>query len=253
MIKIIRTNINFLKTVYCSRMSYELMASFIVIAGIAYLLTRSVSRATGKLDAYARQHQRCTVLETIPYTISGKEVVFEIMDNSCESGMPHTTNTRTIRFPRSLWEQRDSDRFHQVLRHEMIHLFQRQSPTAWRVQYKRWGYTIQKDPPGGIPSNIVDRVRYNPDLADAPWAIYEDRYVTVACYKSVTNPQLRETEIVIWDLESDRQVDRMPDSWKWSGLHQAEHPHEIAAEMAADLANQSYIPEGFREFLKIQS
>jgi hypothetical protein len=193
------------------------------------------------------------------------------MDESCESGMPHTTNPTTIRFPQSLWKKRDSERFKQVLRHEMIHLLQRQFPTAWRVHYKRWGYTIQKDAPAGIPNGIVERVRYNPDIADAPWAIFEDRYVTVACYKSVTNPQLRETEIVIWDLELGKRVESMPESWPWgqssppaqqgekvvpavkkSEMHQAEHPHELSAEMGADLANQSYVPNGFKDFLNNQ-
>lgn len=233
-------------------MLYEIAASILLISIVSYLILKQVKPLTGQLDALARRNQFCTVLETIPYTISGKEVVFEIMDNSCESGMPHTTNPTTIRFPQSLWKQRDSDRFKQVLRHEMIHLLQRRSPTAWRVHYKRWGYTIQKDPPAGIPSSLVERVRYNPDIADAPWAIFEDRYVTVACYKSVTNPQLRETEIVIWDLELGKQVESMPDSWKWKGMHQAEHPHELSAEMGADLSNQVYVPDGFREFLKMQ-
>jgi len=252
-------------------MLYELAAiGFLGI--VVYLVFNRATPRSGTFDALARRNQFCNVLETIPYTISGKEVIFEIMDESCESGMPHTTNPTTIRFPHSLWKQRDSDRFKQVLRHEMIHLLQRRSPTAWRVQYKRWGYTIQKDAPAGIPRNIVERVRYNPDIADAPWAIFEDRYVTVACYKSVTNPQLRETEIVIWDLELGKQIEKMPESWPWgqsspsaqqrekvapavkkSGLHQAEHPHELSAEMGADLSNQSYVPEGFREFLKMQS
>jgi hypothetical protein len=233
-------------------MNIELIASIALAGIIVYILYKQTPpRQQGKLDALARKNQFCTVLETIPYTIMRREVVFEIMDNSCESGMPHTTNPTTIRFPKSLWDQRDSSLFKRVLRHEMIHLLQRKSPTAWRVHYKKWGYTIQKDPPAGIPSNVAERVRYNPDIADAPWAIYEDRYVTVACYKSITNPQLRDTEIVIWDLELGKQIEKMPDSWKWNGAHQAEHPHELSAEMGADLANQSYIPEGFVEFLKM--
>jgi hypothetical protein len=246
-------------------MHYEILASLLLISIVGYLVFKQTTPLTGRLDALARRNQFCNVLETIPYTISGKEVVFEIMDESCESGMPHTINPTTIRFPKSLWKQKDSERFKQVLRHEMIHLLQRRFPTAWRVHYKRWGYTIQKDAPAGIPGSIVERVRYNPDIADAPWAIFEDRYVTVACYKSVTNPQLRETEIVIWDLELGKRVESMPESWPWrqsspptqqgekvSGLHQAEHPHELSAEMGANLSNQVYVPEGFREFLKEQ-
>jgi hypothetical protein len=235
-------------------MNYELLVSVGLLGIILYIVVSqsSLPPTQGKLNAIARQHQFCTVLETIPYTIMGKEVIFEIMDNSCESGMPHTINSSTIRFPKSLWEQRDSDRFKQILRHEIIHLLQRQFPTAWRVEYKKWGYILQKNPPAGIPVSIADRVRFNPDLADATWAIYEDRYVTVACYKSVSNPQLRETEIVIWDLELGKQIETMPESWKWKGMHQAEHPHELSAEMGADLANQAYIPEGFVEFLRLQ-
>lgn len=252
-------------------MTYEIIATVLLIGIVSYLIFKQSTPLTGRLDALARRNQFCNVLETILYTISGKEVVFEIMDESCESGMPHTTDVQTIRFPQSLWKKRDSERFKQVLRHEMIHLLQRRSPTAWRVHYKRWGYTIQKDAPAGIPGSIVERVRYNPDIADAPWAIFEDRYVTVACYKSVTNPQLQETEIVIWDLELGKQMERMPESWPWgqssppaqqgekvvpavkkSKIHQAEHPHELSAEMGADLKNQSYVPEGFREFLTEQ-
>ena len=252
-------------------MTYEIIASFLLFGVVVYLIFKQAKPLTGKLDILARRNQFCKVLETIPYTISKKEVVFEIMDESCESGMPHTTDVKTIRLPESLWKLRDSDRFKQVLRHEMIHLLQRRSSTAWRVQYKKWGYTIQKDPPAGIPIDILECVRFNPDVADAPWAIFEDRYVTVACYKSITNPQLRETEIVIWDLKLGKRVESMPESWPWgqssplaqqgekvdpavkkSGSHQAEHPHELSAEMAADLEHQTYVPDGFREFLTEQ-
>jgi hypothetical protein len=231
-------------------MHYELILGTIFIGFILYVFLKQTIQASSRLDNLARQNQTCRVLQTIPYNVSGKNAIFEIVNDSCESGMPHTTDVDTIRFPDWLWKKRDSNEFHKVLRHELIHLLQRRSPTAWRIQYKRWGYSIQKDPPVGIPSHIVERVRYNPDLADAPWAIYEDRYVTVACYKSTTNPQLRDTEIVIWDLDLGKQIDQMPDSWKWKGMHQAEHPHEISAEMGADVDHAPYVPDGFVEFLK---
>jgi len=234
-------------------MQYELILGTVFIGFILYVFLKQTIQVSSRLDNLARQNQTCRVLQTIPYNVSGKNTIFEIVNDSCESGMPHTTDVDTIRFPDWLWKKRDSDEFHKVLRHELIHLLQRRSPTAWRVHYKRWGYTIQKDPPAGIPAEIVERVRYNPDVADAPWAIYKDRYVTVACYKSTTNPQLRETEIVIWDLELGKQIKEMPDEYPWKGLHQGEHPHEISAEMAADLKHASYVPDGFVEFLRSQS
>ena len=226
---------------------------FIGLCLLTYVIYHAPAlQSSGKLDQLARKGHFCNVLDTIPQTVAGKQLIFEIMSNTCEDGMPHTTNVETIRFPESLWKQRDTERFRKVLRHELIHLKQRQSPTSWRLLYKKWGYSILNNPPSGVPSSIVERVRYNPDIADAPWALWKDRYVSVACYKSTTQPKLRDTEIVIWDLQAGKQVETMPEDWPWNGLHQAEHPHEISAEMAADLEHASYVPTGFVEFLKMQ-
>ena len=169
----------------------------------------------------------CTVLQTIR---SGDARV-EIVDDRCKEGLPHTTGPDTIRMIQRVWEgpRRDA-----VLTHERVHLAQRRDGSAWADFYARgWGYVCQRRAPADIPADFVARLRPNPDTADAPWAIWRDRYVFFPAFTG--DGSLRGAEVIVWDLENHRQVG-IPETWKaefcGSGAcpHQYEHPHEISAE-----------------------
>ena len=95
-------------------MQYELILGTVLVGFLLYIFVKKTLQSSSRLDTLARQHQTCRVLQTVPYNISGKETIFEIMNDSCESGMPHTTNVDTIRFPDWLWKQHDSEQFHKA-------------------------------------------------------------------------------------------------------------------------------------------
>lgn len=176
----------------------------------------------------SKKRSDCTVLQTIALDDANVEIV----NADCKEGLPHTTDARTIRMTRKVW---DSPRRELVLRHERIHLLQKgRSAAEWRAFYKdTWGYECKRDPPSGIPAEFIARLRPNPDTADSPWAVWRDRWVFFPAFG--TSNSLRAAEVIVWDLENHRQVD-IPDNWRNAFCggggcpHQYEHPHEITAE-----------------------
>lgn len=168
----------------------------------------------------------------------GNGVRIELVPPTVQDGLPHTTGPHTIRMTQHDYM---SDRRDTILRHEYVHLAQKQDPQRWRAFYKQmWDYTLQTAPPAGIPQSYIARLRPNPDTDDAPWAIWRNRYIFFPVYRDATK-QLRDPIVHVWDLET-RQFVPIPDAWKraFCGTacpHQYEHPHEMAAEFLTHASN----------------
>jgi hypothetical protein len=170
----------------------------------------------------------------------GDGVRIELVPSTVQDGLPHTTGPYTIRMT-----SRDymSDRRDTILRHEYVHLSQKQNPQPWRAFYKdAWNYTLQTTPPADIPQSYIQRLRPNPDTDDAPWAVWRNRYVFFPVYRDATK-QLRDPIVHVWDMET-RQFVPIPDAWKrtFCGTgaacpHQYEHPHEMAAEFLTHVSD----------------
>jgi len=178
----------------------------------------------------------CTVIRRIP-TENG---VVEIIDNTCQEGLPHTTDSETIRMTEETWE---SMRQSEILIHERIHLDQKRWPNKWREFYKRlWDYDISNIPPPELPPSIVHQLRPNPDTNDAPWATWMGRYVFFPIYGH-GKKRLQSAPVRIWDIV-ERAFVEIPADWKTEFCdsqgcpHQYEHPHELAAELLT-LSSQS--------------
>ena len=190
-------------------------------------------------DAAARTGNHCGVLEVIKDT-ELENAVIELVDESCEDGLPHTVDADRIRMTNTVW---NGDRREDILRHERIHLLQRRDPLAWRQFYKeKWGYTdfTRTAPPGvgdGQHGGVV--VRSNPDTDDSPWACWGNRYWFVPVYRDLKNPKIRDTETRVWDARLGLWSDP-PREWvsffceEGRCPHQLEHPHEISAEVLSD-------------------
>lgn len=168
-------------------------------------------------------------------------VRIELVPSTVQDGLPHTTGPHTIRMTRHDYM---SDRRDTILRHEYVHLAQKQDPQRWRAFYKQtWDYTLQTTPPDGIHQSYIVRLRPNPDTDDAPWAVWRNRYVFFPVYRDATK-QLRDPIVHVWDLDT-RQVVPIPDAWKRAFCdnggaacpHQYEHPHEMAAEFLTHLSS----------------
>jgi hypothetical protein len=172
----------------------------------------------------------CAVLQTIHLP----DCKIEIVDDDCQEGLPHTTDSKTIRMIRSVW---DGPRRNAILDHERVHLSQKSMRDAWSDFYKSsWGYKCVSTPPSSIPADLITRLRPNPDTSDSPWAIWRDRWVFFPAFSA--DGTLRGAEILVWDLATKKLVPR-PILWEaeFCGTgtcpHQYEHPHEISAEWLA--------------------
>lgn len=184
------------------------------------------------LDAKARQHHSCRVLDSFADPEFPTSTI-EIVESSCEEGLPHTSDANTIRIPESVWNQ--GRRRDNVMRHERVHLLQRRNPAAWLDFYKTWGYTLHTTLPRGFPNAAV---RGNPDT-DPPFACWLGRYWFVPLYKDMINPRLADAEVRVWDTEAKTWVEP-PAAWNAQFCqgqcpHQWEHPAEIAAEYWTDI------------------
>lgn len=180
-------------------------------------------------------NDRCVVLKryTLPYA------TVEIVQPSCQEGLPHTWSPSIIRMTEHDWE---SSRRDDILRHERVHLRQKQEPNEWRDFYRAaWGYEYTTSPPPGIPKHWIERLRPNPDTADGPWAVWQGRYVFFPTFRDARR-SLRTAVVQVWDNIKKQIVDP-PNEWRQMFCdagncpHQYEHPHEIAAEYITHQTN----------------
>jgi hypothetical protein len=202
------------------------------------------------VDSDARAGNRCNVLESMDDAeLEGARI--EIVDESCEDGLPHTVDADRIRMTRSVW---NGNRREDILRHERIHLLQRRDPLEWRKFYmEKWGYTdFSQASPTGAPA--ID-VRSNPDTADSPWVCWGNRYWFIPVYRDSKNPRIRDAETRVWDSRLGTWSDP-PREWvsffceEGRCPHQLEHPHEISAEILTDTKDPWKTPAALllREF-----
>lgn len=195
------------------------------------------------MDRHARTTHSCPVHERFPDSEIPNTWI-EIVGNSCEDGLPHTSDSNTIRIPLSVWNtshtRRDS-----VLRHERVHIHQRRAPDVWKRFYSTvWNYTLHTSPPSNLPESIRRTVRGNPDTWPEPWACWGNRYWFLPTYTDTESPRLRNTDVRVWDAETGRWC---PPPLGWRNKfcrkegdvcpHQWEHPHEMSAEMWTDMSD----------------
>lgn len=196
----------------------------------------------GAADKKARTGHSCGVLDSFADPEDSTAVI-EIVEDTCEDGLPHTIDARTIRVPRTMWDSASVAARETTLRHERIHLDQRRRPAAWTGFYRdAWDYTVSETPPASLPAAILETVRGNPDTWPARWATWRGRYCFVPTYTHLHAPRLRDAETRVWDLQTQSWVPR-PAAWEaffcqgktGQCVYQSEHPAEIAAEMGASL------------------
>jgi hypothetical protein len=195
----------------------------------------AVEEGMTTMDAVAREGQTCRAVEIL----SDPEGRLELVDESCESGLPHTSDANTIRIPRTLWLSASETTRNSILRHERVHLHQRRNPAAWTDFYSRhWQYRTHRDPPESMPRDAVDGIRANPDTESSPWNVWRGRYWFVPVYNNPAKPEIRQTTVRVWDEQVRTWLEEPPVAWKaqfcsdrYGCPHQFEHPAEIAAEL----------------------
>jgi hypothetical protein len=149
--------------------------------------------------------------------------------------LPHTTSSNTIRMTEAAYASPNAGR---TLVHERVHLDQKRNRNDWIAFYKdSWKYTILRNMPPELKH--ID-IRPNPDTNEAPWAVWNDRYVFFPNYGQQRS--LKGAVVRVWDLQTRTFLSEPPAAWRaffcsnaGDCPHQYEHPHEISAE---------YITEG---------
>ena len=177
------------------------------------------------LDKEARRGHNCTPT----YTEAGpSKTTLVTTSKSCESGLPHTRAGDRIVIPDNV-SMPDRE---EVIRHELIHVYQARNPDLWRDFYsKQWAFELFTHPPKDMPASIVTAKRGNPDTFRTPWSCWKGRWWPAAIYNSTTNPTLRNATTVWWDSWKNEISKKAPTEWAafFGPQSQDEHPHELAA------------------------
>lgn len=186
------------------------------------------------LDRLARRSNSCGVLRHLE-DMELEDCQIHIVEPTCESGLPHTSDANTIRLTETVWNSTTRE---STLKHERIHILQRRYPAEWtRFYQEHWGYTLHNEPPQGISQEITERLRSNPDTATEPWCCWQNRYWFAPLYTDIHNPRLLGVDIRVWDDQEKRWISKSPEEWHCLFCgdgkcpHQWEHPHELAAEL----------------------
>ena len=155
------------------------------------------------------------------------QVVF--LDGKSDAGLPHTRGKTGIAMPVFLlWHPSQK-----TMRHELVHLSQKQYEERWWASYKRhWSFRPSTETEFlSIPSKWRSRRRINPDTLKTPYCTWKDRYIPMSVFISETEPDLRYCRRGFWDLNMSQWTWEPPSGWLdmfGSGFND-EHPNEIAA------------------------
>jgi hypothetical protein len=181
---------------------------------------RKARRGQDCVKSYIEKGPQSTMIITTP--------------KSCEEGMPHTRAGSRIIIP-------DSTMFvdrHRIIQHELIHISQRRYTRAWCEFYRKaWSFTLQENPPPGLPSTLKDARRSNPDTwcpkMGGPWSCWRERWWPIPVYDDMNRPSLKNTHTVWWDSYTQSILTDPPEEWTAFFGHpsQDEHPHEISATL----------------------
>ena len=150
-----------------------------------------------------------------------------ILTPSAEGGMPHTRAPNIICLPAYF----PDSKLEETLKHELVHISQRQNPEQWRKKALAEGWTPVSE--AQIPANWLERCRLNPDTYDARFWAFEGRHVPLPIFVREDKPELREILVRWWDLKNERLNGAAPSSFvrKYGDVaaSSAEHPYELWA------------------------
>jgi hypothetical protein len=149
---------------------------------------------------------------------------------TADGGMPHTRPENIICLPDI------SQLFsNTTLIHELWHVHQRKFQDVWYNVFKSIGW---REWDGPIPDQLEKNRRYNPDTIDCPLWIYNDNWIPVPIFKSITNPKINDIDIWFYNPNKRYHTYKIPDelSTYFTNLPSVayEHPREITAYMLSE-------------------
>lgn len=147
------------------------------------------------------------------------------MSPSAEAGMPHTRAPNIVCMP-LYWQQGS---IMNTLKHEIIHIDQRERPEKWVRWAVSQGWTRVEE--NEIPERWLRVCRLNPDtMAYRFWA-YKGRWIPLPMYERADKPKLREIRVRWYDRKTGELLVNPPSEVLEliDGIQNPEHPFEIAA------------------------
>jgi hypothetical protein len=201
-----------------------------------FYYTSMLTAVAGPLNMRARQFAYLQTKEAkatsenmeFNYPIKGPiQVVY--LDGKSDAGLPHTRGKTGIALPVFLlWHPSPK-----TMRHELVHLSQKQYPERWWASYnKHWSFRpANKAEFLQIPLKWRSRRRINPDTLKNPYTIWKDRYIPMSVFISDTDPDLRYCKRGFWDVKTSQWTWEEPPGWvdMFGPGFNDEHPNEIAA------------------------
>lgn len=162
------------------------------------------------------------------------------LDGRSDAGLPHTRGLHGIALPIFLlWNPLNAEK---TLRHEFVHLSQKQFPQRWWSWYQReWNFRkCTPDEFMTIPEKWRARRRINPDTLGSPYTIWKDRYIPLSVFLSDLAPDLKECKRGFWDIKISQWTWEPPPDWiaTFGTGFNDEHPNEIAAHWLTDGPSQ---------------
>lgn len=150
-----------------------------------------------------------------------------ILNPSADGGMPHTRASSIICLPAYYPETK----LEETLKHELVHINQKQNPSAWidRAEREGWVYI----PQSRIPEIWRERCRLNPDTISARFFAWKGRYIPLPLFIREDKPELREIQVRWYDLIEETVNSHTPTSFTQKygtlGASSIEHPYELWA------------------------
>lgn len=173
----------------------------------------------------------------------GTEIV--TMHPSAEAGMPHTRPPNIICIPVYYPDSRREE----TLRHEYVHVDQRNRRDVWNTFFRKEGWSRVDD--SEIPERWLRRCRMNPDTIDQRFWAWKGQYVPLPLFEREDKPDLRQVSVQWWDQESGVRMPEAPRSFleKYGSMpSQPEHPRELTA---VDLGRSFQTPSDLNSYLGI--
>jgi hypothetical protein len=171
-------------------------------------------------------------VDSIPL-LSNSDII--ILHPTADNGYPHTRPGRIVCMPASAVRGKTLGELSETLRHEAVHIHQRENESTWAAAAMRDGW--QPCPPGQIPQRFRERCRLNPDTLKPQqfWA-WRGRHVPLPLFLRDDYPTLGGVGIRWFDIETQATYTEPPGDFRQRygpAPSQAEHPFELLAVESA--------------------
>jgi len=164
------------------------------------------------------------------------DAVVVVMHPTADGGYPHTRPLNIVCMPAPTIDNVSDDTLATTLRHEAIHLHQRNNPAVWTAACMKDGWSLV--PTARIPERFRERCRLNPDTFKPQqfWA-WEYTFVPLPMFYRDDSPRLGDVQIKWYDLRNGALFTDAPFSFQLRygpNPSQPEHPFELLAVEAAN-------------------